>query len=81
MKVDPADRVFITDGAANPRVQVFDKDGKYLTQFGVIGSGDGQMKKPEHIAFDAKDKKATVYVVDRGNQRVQAFLPCQEIEK
>ena len=78
LKVDPADRIFITDGAGNPRVQVFDTDGKYLTQFGEIGSGDGQMKKPEHVAFDAKDKKATVYVVDRGNHRMQTFLPCQE---
>ena len=78
LKVDPADRIFITDGAGNPRVQVFNTDGKYLTQFGEIGSGDGQMKKPEHVAFDAKDKKATVYVVDRGNHRMQTFLPCNE---
>jgi sugar lactone lactonase YvrE len=78
LKVDPADRIFITDGAGNPRVQVFDTEGKFLTQFGEMGSGDGQLKKPEHVAFDAKDKKATVYVVDRGNQRTQAFLPCQE---
>ena len=78
LKVDPADRIFITDGEGNPRVQVFDTDGKYLTQFGKIGVGDGQMQLPEHIAFDAKDKKATVYVVDRGNHRIQTFLPCQE---
>ena len=78
LKVDPADRIFITDGEGNPRVQVFDTDGKYLTQFGKIGVGDGQMQLPEHIAFDAKDKKATVYVVDRGNYRIQTFLPCQE---
>ena len=31
LKADPADRVFITDGAGNPRVQVFDTDGKFLT--------------------------------------------------
>ena len=36
------------------------------------------MQLPEHIAFDAKDKKATVYVVDRGNHRIQTFLPCNE---
>ena len=81
LKVDPADRIFITDGAGNPRVQVFDTDGKYLTQFGEIGSGDGQMKKPEHVSFNAKDKKAIVYVVDRGNHRIQTFLPCKEKKK
>jgi DNA-binding beta-propeller fold protein YncE len=77
LKVDPADRIFITDGAANPRVQVFDNDGNFLTQFGKLGVGNGEFKKPEHVAFDEKDKKATAYVVDRGNQRMQAFLPCQ----
>ena len=77
LKVDPAGRIFITDGAANPRVQVFDNDGNFLTQFGKLGVGNGEFKKPEHVAFNEKDKKATVYVVDRGNQRIQAFLPCQ----
>ena len=76
LKVDSKDRVFITDGAANPRVQVFDSDGKFLTQFGKLGVGNGEMKKPEHVAFDEKDEKGTVYVVDRGNHRIQIFLPC-----
>ena len=76
LKVDPADRIFITDGANNPRVQVFDKDGKFLTQFGKLGEGNGEFQKPEHVAFDEKDMKGTVYVVDRGNHRIQTFLPC-----
>jgi hypothetical protein len=76
LKVDSKDRVFITDGATNPRVQIFDNDGKFLTQFGKLGVGNGEMKKPEHVAFDEKDEKGTVYVVDRGNHRIQVFLPC-----
>jgi hypothetical protein len=76
LKVDKNDRVFITDGAPNPRVQVFDKEGNFLTQFGTLGIGNGQFKKPEHVAFDEKDNKGTVYVVDRGNHRIQTFLPC-----
>ncbi len=76
LKVDSKDRVFIVDSASNPRVQIFDSDGKFLTQFGKWGVGNGEFKKPEHVAFNYKDGKGTVYVVDRGNQRIQVFLPC-----
>ena len=76
LKVDKNDRIFITDGADNPRVQVFDNNGKYLTQFGKFGTGPGEFDLPEHVAFDEKDDKGTVYVVDRGNHRIQTFLPC-----
>lgn len=76
LKVDKNDRVFITDGADNPRVQVFDNEGNYVTEFGKFGIGDGEFQKPEHVAFNEKDNEGTVYVVDRGNHRIQAFLPC-----
>jgi sugar lactone lactonase YvrE len=76
LKVDSKDRVFIVDSASNPRVQVFDSDGKFLTQFGKLGEGNGEFKKPEHVAFNEKDGKGTVYVVDRGNHRIQVFVPC-----
>jgi DNA-binding beta-propeller fold protein YncE len=76
LKVDSKDRVFIVDSASNPRVQVFDSDGKLLTQFGKVGVGNGEFKKPEHVAFNEKDEKGTVYVVDRGNHRIQVFVPC-----
>jgi len=76
LKVDSKDRVFIVDSASNPRVQVFDSDGKLLTQFGKWGVGNGEFKKPEHVAFNEKDGKGTVYVVDRGNHRIQVFVPC-----
>ncbi|MDF2736627.1 MAG: hypothetical protein K0S93_483 [Nitrososphaeraceae archaeon] len=76
LKVDSKDRVFIVDSASNPRVQVFDSDGKLLTQFGKVGVGNGEFKKPEHVAFNEKDGKGTIYVVDRGNHRIQVFVPC-----
>jgi sugar lactone lactonase YvrE len=76
LKVDSKDRVFIVDSASNPRVQVFDSDGKLLTQFGKWGVGNGEFKKPEHVAFNEKDGKGTVYVVDRGNHRIQVLVPC-----
>ena len=76
LKIDKNNRIFITDGAGNPRVQVFDTDGNFITQFGKFGTGHGEFDLPEHVAFDAKDNKGTVYVVDRGNHRIQTFLPC-----
>jgi sugar lactone lactonase YvrE len=76
LKVDKNHNVFITDGADNPRVQVFDNDGTFLTQFGKFGTGPGEFDLPEHVAFDEEDDKGTVYVVDRGNARIQTFLPC-----
>jgi DNA-binding beta-propeller fold protein YncE len=76
LKVDSKDRVFIVDSASNPRVQVFDSDGKLLSQLGKVGVGNGEFEKPEHVAFNEKDGKGTIYVVDRGNHRIQVFVPC-----
>ncbi|HKQ21582.1 MAG TPA: hypothetical protein VJS91_06055 [Nitrososphaeraceae archaeon] len=44
-----------------------------LPSFGTSGNGDGQFSKPEHVNIDSS---GNVYVVDRGNQRMQVFSPC-----
>ena len=67
------DRVFMVDGALNPRIQVFDTNGNFTTTFGTSGNGDGQFSKPEHVNIDSS---GNVYVVDRGNQRMQVFSQC-----
>jgi DNA-binding beta-propeller fold protein YncE len=60
--------VYVADGYANRRVVVFDAaTGAYKRHF--TGSGDGF--KNLSCAKVAKD--GTVYVCDRGNNRVQAF--------
>ncbi len=64
--------MYIVDGASNPRVQVFDTNGHFLTKVGTTGSGDGQFKKPEHVSIDSE---GILYVVDRGNARMQVFAP------
>lgn len=76
LKVDSKDRIFIVDSASNPSVQVFDSDGSLLTQFGKWGIRNGEFKKPEHEAFNEKDEKDAIYVVDRGNHKIQVFIPC-----
>ena len=86
--VDKQDRVYIVDGVSNPRVQIFDTDGHFLGKIGShcqmstgegcvdpdgpgpLELGDGQFSKPEHVSIDSQDK---VYVVDRGNKRIQVF--------
>ena len=88
--VDKQDRVYIVDGESNPRVQIFDTHGHFLGKIGShcqmstgegcvdpdgpgpLELGDGQFSKPEHVSIDSQGK---VYVVDRGNKRIQVFVP------
>ena len=56
----------------NNRIQKFDSNGKFITKWGTIGSGDGQFEEPTGIALDSS---GNAYVVDRGNSRIQVFAP------
>jgi DNA-binding beta-propeller fold protein YncE len=67
------DMIYMVDGALNPRVQMFSTDGNFMTSIGTKGNGDGELSKPEHVNIDSS---GNVYVVDRGNQRMQVFSPC-----
>ncbi len=67
--------LFVTD-TGNNRVQLFDLDGVYLSQFGAAdlnGDGDseddGEFDTPLGIALSPEH----VYVVDSGNDRIQVF--------
>jgi tripartite motif-containing protein 71 len=69
--------VVVTDGYGNNRVVMFDPSGKFLKQVGKgaggpadIGTGTGEFSHPHKLATDAADN---IYVVDRGNRRVQVF--------
>jgi DNA-binding beta-propeller fold protein YncE len=72
--VDSAGDVFVTD-AGNHRIEKFDKEGNFITQWGGYGNGDGQFNFPYGIAVDAK---GSVFAVDSGNTRVQQFMPADE---
>jgi DNA-binding beta-propeller fold protein YncE len=43
-----------------------------LQNGGTSGAGDGQFDQPTGIAIDSS---GNVYVVDRGNSRIQVFAP------
>lgn len=72
--VDGAGDVFVTD-TGNHRVEKFDREGNFITQWGGFGNGDGQFNFPYGIAVDAK---GSVFVVDSGNTRVQQFMSAEE---
>ena len=70
--IDKNDYIYIVDGASNPRVQKFITNGTLVSIIGTKGSGDGQLLKPEHVSIDPQ---GNLYVVDRGNARMQIFAP------
>ena len=72
--IDKNDYLYIVDGASNPRVQKFFTNGTLVAIIGTKGSGDGQLLKPEHVSID---EHGNLYVVDRGNARIQVFAPVK----
>src|SRR5262245_18290003 len=56
------------DGTMSHRIVHFNKDGKYLGQFGKRGNGPGEFMQPHALALDSQGR---LFVGDRGNNRVQ----------
>jgi sugar lactone lactonase YvrE len=46
------------------------KDGKFIKQFGKLGTGPGEFLGPHGMAFDSQGR---LFVADRANNRVQIF--------
>ncbi len=68
---DKAGNIYIADGLGNTnRVAKFDKDGRFIRQWGSTGSENGQFTGVKSLAIDAQ---SNVYVADAGNKRVQVF--------
>jgi sugar lactone lactonase YvrE len=73
--VAPNGDIFVTDGHSgcncpNNRVVKFDKNGKFLMEFGKTGTGPGEFNGPHALAFDSRGR---LFVGDRTNNRVQIF--------
>jgi sugar lactone lactonase YvrE len=72
--------IFVADGHsgqnpnppanANARIVKFDKDGKFIKEWGSLGAAPGQFRTPHALAFDSKGR---LFVADRGNVRIQIF--------
>lgn len=72
--VDGQGDVYVSD-TGNQRVQKFDREGNFITQWGGYGNGTGQFNFPYGITVDAR---GSVFVVDSANTRVQQFMPAEE---
>ena len=76
----PDGRFYVVD-AGNSRIQVFDSEGGYLTQWGRHGAADdefdfGTGSAPEDFAGSVVvDEEGFIYVADVGNKRIQKFEP------
>lgn len=66
---DSKGNVFVSEYGDNDRIQVFDREGKYLYQFGRFGEGLGEFSRPQSMVID----QDLVYVTDSCNHRILVF--------
>ena len=62
---------YVTDGYVNTRVVKYDKDGKYLFEWGKPGRGPGEFNLVHGISIDVDRER--IFVSDRSNSRIQVF--------
>jgi sugar lactone lactonase YvrE len=67
--VDKDGNLFVTD-TLNNRVEIFDADGKFISQFGKAGDGPGYFARPKGIAVDGDGH---IWVADAMQDRLQVF--------
>lgn len=67
--VDASGNVLVAD-IDNDRIQKFDSNGNYISQFGTYGSADGQLNGPNGLAVDSS---GNIWVSEYWGQRVQKF--------
>ncbi|GMR17070.1 MAG: hypothetical protein BMS9Abin32_125 [Gammaproteobacteria bacterium] len=71
--VAPNGDIFVADGhdaGGNNRIMKFDRNGKFLRQWGSTGGDHGQFRDPHALAMDSQGR---LFVGDRGNSRIQIF--------
>ncbi len=75
--VAPNGDIFVADGHGSPpgsevnaRIVKFTKDGKFIKEWGKLGSAPGEFNGPHALAFDSKGR---LFVGDRSNNRIQIF--------
>lgn len=76
MVVTPAGDIFVSDGYGNNRVVHFDAKGKFVKQWGKMGTEPDEFCNPHAIALDSKGR---LYVADRYNARIQVFNQDGEV--
>ena len=74
--IDDVGDVYVSD-TGNQRIQKFDRDGNFITQWGGFGNAEGQFNFPYGLVVD---HRGNVFAVDSGNMRIQQFMPAEEAE-
>ncbi|MBI4888959.1 MAG: hypothetical protein HY824_17805 [Acidobacteria bacterium] len=67
---DSAGNIYVADGYGNSRVAKYDRNGKWIKNWGSTGTATGQFRVVKGIAIDAA---GLIYVADRDNRRIQVF--------
>jgi DNA-binding beta-propeller fold protein YncE len=67
--LDKDENVYVTD-TMNNRVEIFDADGKFISEFGKHGDGPGYFARPKGIAVDCDGH---IWVADEYQDRVEVF--------
>jgi hypothetical protein len=75
--VDNEGNIYLLDGR-NRRVQIFDKQGRFIRTIGRRGSGPGEWMAPMDMAVDTKNKK--IYVLDSINKKITRYCVDGKLE-
>lgn len=67
---DQAENYYISEYGELDRIQLLDKDGKFVTQWGGHGNQPGEFLRPQSIALDEEEN---LWVADACNHRIQVF--------
>ena len=70
---DAQGRAFVSEFGDNDRIQVFDRDLKFLYAFGSFGSGPGQFSRPQSMAIVPENDGEVLYVTDACNHRISVW--------
>ena len=70
-----AGEIFVAEGhssgaGSHARISKFDRNGKFIKEWGTRGTGPGEFDQPHALAWDSKGR---LFVADRGNNRIQIF--------
>ncbi len=74
--IDGMNTLWVVD-SGNNRVERFNLEGEYLTQFGSAGSGPGRLLGPWGIAATNGSPTGSLYVVDYCNNLVERGRSCR----
>src|SRR5215469_16391988 len=67
--LDSDNNVYVTD-TLNNRVEIFDADGNFISEFGKHGDGPGYLARPKGVAVDSDGH---IWVADAMQDRLQVF--------